>query len=188
MPYTINTRYLEVNKRVFWVNGKHSGIYSSMAKKMIGQVNIMLSYHSKIHLVRFDLHLYEYTPDNFLVTKFNRILFKWLKRRYGFKRVGFIWCREMEKAKQQHYHYALIVDGHKVRHPHDLLIKIKNVWETQIQGFQYTPKRCYYNLNRNNDLVTQEAIWRISYLAKVRSKRNKPPQTKNYGTSRIKAK
>lgn len=186
MSYKMKTRFLEVDNQIYWVNGKYSGIYSNMAKKMIGQVNVMLSYHSKVHLVRFDLHMYKFTPDNILITKFNRILFKWLKRKYDFKRIGFIWCREIETAKQQHYHYALILDGHKVRHPHELLNKVKYIWDTQLQGFQYTPKRCYYNLARGDDLVTQRAIWRISYLAKVKSKGSKPPQTKNYGTSRLK--
>ena len=185
MPYIMNTRYLEVNNTVFWVNGKYSGIYSHMAKQMIGQVNAMLSHHSKVHLIRFDLRLYKYTDNNEVVSKFNRILFKWLKRKYGLKRVGFVWCREMETAKQQHYHYALMLDGHKVRHPHDILIKVKEVWETNLQGSEYTPKRCYYNLKRECEASIQRAVWRISYLAKTRGKGYKPSQTKNYGTSRI---
>ena len=184
----MNTRYLEVNNKVFWVNGKHSGIYSHMAKKMIGQVNAMLSHHSKVHLIRFDLRLYAYTPDNSVITKFNRILFKWLKRKYDLKRIGFMWCRELEKAKQQHYHYALMLDGHKVRHPHDILIKVKQIWNEQLQGSEFTPKRCYYNMKRHNHDSIAPAVWRISYLAKTRGKGYKPPQTKNYGSSRIKSK
>ncbi|MDO6525366.1 inovirus-type Gp2 protein [Motilimonas sp. 1_MG-2023] len=188
MSYIMKTRYLEVNNKVFWVNGKYSGMYSHMAKSMINQVDTMLNHHSKVHLIRFDLRLYEYTSTNAIVSRFNRILFKWLKRQYALKRIGFIWCREMETAKQQHYHYALILDGHKVRHPHEILIKVKGVWENHLQGSEYTPKNCYYNLKRDCEASIQRAVWRISYLAKVRSKGNRPPQTKDYGTSRIKPK
>lgn len=185
MSYIMNTRFLEVDNQIFWVNGKYSGIYSGMAKAMIGQVNSMLTHHSKLHLVRFDLRLYEYTPSNTVITKFNRILFKWLKRKYSLKRIGFLWCREIETAKQQHYHYALIIDGHKVCHPCEILKKVKSVWETQIQGSQYTPKRCYYNIKRDVSSSIQRAVWRVSYLAKARGKKYKPAQTKSYGTSRI---
>ncbi|WP_255229480.1 inovirus-type Gp2 protein [Pseudoalteromonas sp. HM-SA03] len=184
----MNTRFLDIDGQVFWVNGKHSGIYSHMAKQMISQVNAMLTYHSKVILIRFDLRLYAYTVDNSVITKFNRILFKWLKRKYGLKRIGFMWCRELEKAKQQHYHYALMLDGHKVRHPHDILIKVKQIWNEQLQGSEFTPKRCYYNLKRDDYNSIARAIWRISYLAKTRGKGYKPSQTKNYGTSRIKPK
>lgn len=185
MSYIMKTRYLPIGNRVYWVNGMNSGIYSDIAKKMINQVEVMLEYHSKLHLIRFDLHLYKLTENNELITKFNRILFRWLKQVYGLKRIGFIWCREMEKSKVQHYHYVLMLDGHKVRNPYSILPKIKDVWENQIQGFQYTPKNCYYNLYRNDYGSIQSAIWRISYLAKVKSKGCKLAQTKNYSTSRI---
>ncbi len=185
MSYKVKVRAIEVNNQVFWVNGQHSGIYLTMANKMINQVDTILKHHSKVHLIRFDLRLYAYSPNNQVITKFNRILFKWLKRSYQLKRIGFIWCRETETAKQQHYHYVLMLDGHKVRHPHDILIKVKAIWECQLQGSQFTPKHCYYNIKRGDYNSLQEAIWRISYLAKVRSKGKKPAQTKNYGTSRI---
>lgn len=185
MSYIMKTRYLTIDNRVYWVNGMHSGIYSDMAKKMIGQLNTMLIHHSKVHIIRFDLRMYEFTPNNTVITKFNRILFKWLKRKYTLKRIGFLWCRETETAKQQHYHYALMIDGHKVRHPFEILKKVKSIWETQLQGSQYTPRKCYYNIKRDVPASVQSAVWRLSYLAKARGKRYKPAQTKNYGTSRI---
>ncbi|NTS75694.1 inovirus-type Gp2 protein [Catenovulum sp. SM1970] len=188
MAYQIKTRFLEVDNELWWVNGLHSGLFSDIAKKMIRQVNAMLSHHSKVLVIRYDLRLYQYTPDNRVITVFNRKLNKWLKAKYQVKRIGFIWCREMEKAKQQHYHYVLMIDGHKVRHPIEILPKVKDIWENNLQGSEYTPKRCYYNLKRDERGSIQRAIWRISYLAKVRSKGNKPAQTKNYGTSRIKQK
>ena len=75
MSYKVKVRAIEVNDQVFWVNGQHSGIYLTMAKKMINQVDMILKHHSKVHLIRFDLRLYEYSSDNQIITKFNRILF-----------------------------------------------------------------------------------------------------------------
>jgi len=81
-----------------------------------------------------------------------------------------------------------MVDGHKVRHPIEILPKIKEIWEQHLDGSEYTPKRCYYKLGRNDYDSIQAAIWRISYLAKARGKGYNPEQTKNYGASRIKFK
>jgi hypothetical protein len=40
----------------------------------------------------------------------------------------------------------------------------------------------------DNEQALQAAIYRISYLAKPRGKGYRPPQTKDYGCSRMKAK
>jgi predicted nuclease of restriction endonuclease-like RecB superfamily len=65
---------------------------------MFGQVDPMLSHHSKMHIIRFDLRVYEYTENNGIITTFNRRLHKWLKRKYNLKHVGFILCRELKTA------------------------------------------------------------------------------------------
>lgn len=186
MPYITTDKAITVNGKTWWVNSTGSGLITHAIKVMINQVDSMLNYHSKVHVIRFDLRMYSFTDDNKIVTVFNRRLFKWLKRKYKLNRIGFIWCRELETAKQQHYHYALIIDGHKVRHPIEILAKVKEIWEQHLGGSEYTPKNCYYNLGRDNYDSIQNATWRISYLAKARGKGYKPNQTKNYGTSRIK--
>jgi hypothetical protein len=186
MAYITKDKAITVNGQTWWVNSTGSGLITHVIKSMISQVDAILSHHSKIHIIRFDLRIYEYTENNGLITAFNRKLHKWLKRHYNLKRIGFVWCRELETAKQQHYHYALMIDGHKVRHPIEILNKVKMIWEQHLDGSEYTPKNCYYNLERNHYDSIQKAIWRISYLAKARGKGYKPAQTKKFGTSRIK--
>jgi hypothetical protein len=95
-----------------------------------------------------------------------------------------MWCRELETAKKKHYHYALIIDGHKVNFPYEVTNKVKELWR-QLDGSEYFPDNCCYNVKRDDYESIQDAIWRISYLAKSRGKGYKPEQTKNYGTSRI---
>ena len=185
MAYITKGIAITVNGQTWRVNAQGSGLISHTIKAMINQVDAMLSHHSKLHIIRFDLRVYEYTDNNGIMTAFNRRLHKWLKRKYNLKRVGFIWCRELETAKQQHYHYALLVDGHKINHSFEINKKIKELWR-QLDGSEYFPDNCYYNVKRDDYESIQAAIWRISYLAKARGKRFKPAQTKNYGTSRVK--
>ncbi|WP_019028767.1 YagK/YfjJ domain-containing protein [Colwellia piezophila] len=185
MAYITKDIAITVNGQTWRVNSKGSGLISHAIKSMINQVDTMLSHHSKIHIIRFDLRVYEYTENNGLITAFNRRLHKWLKRKYNLKRIGFVWCRELETAKQQHYHYALMIDGHKVNYPHEITNKVKELWR-QLDGSEFFPDNCYYNVKRDDYETIQAAIWRISYLAKARGKGYKPEQTKNYGTSRIK--
>lgn len=185
MPYVTKDKAITVNDQTWWVNSAGSGLITHAIKSMINQVDVMLGYHSKIHLIRFDLRIYQHTDDNKLMSVFNRRLHRWLKRNYNLKRVGFIWCRELETAKQQHYHCALMVDGHKINYPYEINNKIKEIWR-QLDGAEYFPDNCYYNIRRACHDSIQAAIWRISYLAKARGKGYKPDQTKNYGTSRIK--
>lgn len=187
MSYITHDKVITVNGNTWWVNSKGSGLITHSIKAMITQVDAMLSHHSKIHIIRFDLRMYEYTDNNGIITAFNRRLHKWLKHKYNLKRVGFAWCRELETSKHQHYHYALIVDGHKVNYPDEVNRKVKEIWR-QLDGSEFFPTRCYYNVIRGDYKTIQAAIWRISYLAKARGKGYKPAQTKNYSTSRISTK
>lgn len=179
---------ITVDGNTWWVNSRLSGLFMPCIITMIRQLDAMLSHHNKVHLLRFDLRLYRYTPQNTIITEFNKRFHKWLRRKYKLKRVGFLWCREQETQINQHYHYALMIDGNKVCFPDKLIQKIKEIWNEQLQGSAYIPQRCYYNLSRNDYTTIQNAIWRISYLAKVRSKGGKPTQTKSFNTSRIKKK
>jgi len=187
MPYITNDKAITVNGNTWWVNSQGSGLIKHSINAMVKQVDAMLSHHSKIQIIRFDLRVYEYTENNVMITVFNRRLHKWLKRNYNLKRIGFIWCRELETAKKQHYHYALMIDGHKVNYPYDVTIKVKEIWQ-QLDGSEYFPDNCYYNIKRNDYESIQGAIWRLSYLAKARGKGYKLDQTKNYAVSRIKPK
>ena len=163
-----------------------SGINSKQMNSILGQLEAMFSHHSKLHIIRFDLRLGIYADTSKMITAFNRRLFKWIKREYDLKRIGFTWCREQERAKHQHYHYVLILDGHKVRYPDKIIERVKKIWST-IGLSHWIPDNCYYSIERGNHQQTEEVIKRLSYLAKARGKGYKPNQSKNYGGSRIKA-
>ena len=174
-----------MNGKSYWVNAKKSGLYTQLLNSIIGQFDAVLSYHSKVHVLRFDLHQNAYTENNKRLTIFNRRFFKWLKRQYDLNRIGFVWVREHDQARQQHYHYALMIDGHKVNHPLSIQNKAVQVW-ADMNGYLFWPENPYYNVNRGDHDEIQQTIYRLSYLAKTRSKDKRPPQTKDIGTSRIK--
>ena len=103
-----------------------------------------------------------------------------VRREYKTQRMGFLWAREQEKAKGQHYHLVLLLDGDVVRHPSALITKIGELW----RGHPYTPKNCYVLIN--DDATKREAIHRASYLAKPRGKGYQGANARNFGASRIK--
>ena len=62
---------------------------------------------------------------------------------------------------------------------------MSQVWD-DMNGYVFWPENPYYNVNRGDHDEIQQTIYRLSYLAKTRSKDKRPPQTKDIGTSRIK--
>lgn len=182
--YINHTKVVDFRGSTFWVNSEPSGIYTTILSAMLDQLDAMLSYHSKVHLIRIDLHQPTFTDDNKRITTFIRRYSKQLCREYGFKRIGYCWVRELETAKSQHYHFVFILDGHRVQGGGKLARLARETWE-QMGGTEWTPAHHYYNIKRYDHQSLQDAIWRISYLAKGRGKGYRPTQTKDYGTSRI---
>jgi len=150
----------------------------------------MLSYHSRIFTLRLDLHIHDYTDDNQLMSKLIKKIKKHLKAKYNISRVGFIWAREFNegKASAQHYHLGLILDEHKIQHPHSLIKWIEERWENWDLPKPYTPKNCYSKVHRGNAHEFITAFKRFSYLAKIATKGNKDINTKEFGSSRIRIK
>ncbi|MDZ7923045.1 MAG: inovirus-type Gp2 protein [Marinagarivorans sp.] len=173
---------------VWWkINTEGSGIYSGMMRAILGQLFAMLSHHNKVLVFRFDLSTPNYTNTNKEITDFLRRLSGRIKSHYKCERIGHAWVREQEKAKSQHYHFALILDGNKIQTVNLLWTWVKTCWEFT-EGRAWRPKKPYYRLDRHDPTKTAEAVYRLSYLAKGRGKGYKPDQTKNYSTSRIKRK
>jgi len=180
---TKSAHYFEFEDWAWPINGE---CRHDILNALLNQLFAMLSHHSKVFVIRFDLRVYDYTPTNDLITNFNRRFHRWVKRTYNTKRVGFGWVREQETVKHQHYHYTLFLDGHKTNHHWAITNRAKLIWN-DLNGSLWVPDNPSYMLQRTNYLETQKAIYRISYLAKKRGKgmKYRPTQTKDYGTSRI---
>jgi len=166
---------------------KGLGHYLPLLEKTVEQLDAMLSYHCQVMVLRMDLRLHVGTSDNKPMSDFIRRLRKRMSAK-GYKRVGYIWCREQQSSAAQHYHLAVIVDANKSRHPHHLIKLIEYLWETWGHVKPYTPKNCYGVIKRGDDIAYGKQFSRLSYLAKVATKDNREKVTNDYSTSRIKPK
>ena len=163
------------------------GVYIETLNKIIEQLDIALQIHKRILVHRFDLHVNYYEGNSKRLSKFMNRLKQWIKRNYGIIDIGSIWVRERGKTKEQHYHLALYLDGNKIQHPKKLNAQIKEMWGPH--GHMPTISNPFYYIDKNN-LETErlEAIYRVSYLAKVRGKGYRDEQAKDYEASRLKLK
>ena len=188
MKKVIRASEIELDSSVLGIQGNlKQGCFLEILVRIKQQLDAMLSHHCKILVVRLDLHLEGYRPENELMSKFIRKVRKKMYAYYGFKRLGFIWVREQERAIQQHYHIAFFMDANKVRYPDKLISiceRIAKAWEL----FLFTPKNCYYLINRNDSKAYLKAFYRLSYLSKERGKGYKAKAANDYSASRIKLK
>ena len=174
------------NGKSYQVNPDKSGLYAELLTRIIEQFEIAQAKWKRVFVLRFDLHTHRFTDDNKLITAFNKRLFQKLKRHYGFKDIGFCWVREQERAKTQHYHFVLFLDGRLIRHSSKISEMVRAAWEDPTGTFTvWHVKRPFY-LTNSEDII-QKAIYRVSYLAKARGKGYRPPQTKDFQCSRMKA-
>lgn len=174
-------------------DGKYSS-YLEILNRIDEQLAAMLSYHNKLIVVRIDLHLHEYEPHNKTMSEFVRVFMKRLKRIYKLKRVGFIWVRERERAKKQHYHFAVILDGNKCKHSKRIIELAREIWQGRDFGSVPHIPKPYHLIVRGNAQSYQTTFYRLSYLAKERGKgigkngKARASTANDYSTSRIKPK
>jgi len=167
--------------------GKPLGLYVEPLKKVIEQFELGLNKWKRVFVLRFDLHAPYETENSKSMTDFRKRLFQKLKREYGFDNIGYCWAREYHgKGKGQHHHWAIWLDGNKIKHSSRINEMIKKAWEKPTGGYHVpTIKRPFCFVD--SDEVAQEAIYRVSYLAKTRGKGYRSAQTKDYQCSRMKA-
>lgn len=180
---------------------KKKGVYNHMLLKGLEQLSFMLKAHGKVIVIRFDLHQKSYTDDNKKMADFIDKLKKNLIRKYGFKDIGYWWVREREEAQAQHYHCALMLDGNKVKTSYKVLDIVDETWKKKDKGNSRPHiDNPYHVINVSNTIHNQESlesplkhhnskagvIWRLSYMAKPRSKGFRSKQAKDYSTSRLK--
>lgn len=177
------------------VRGK--GVYSNIVAVLFGQLSAMLSYHNKVLVIRFDLSVSIYTNTSDNIKMLNNSIREWLRRKYGINRVAYVWVREYEKAKRQHYHVVMILDANKVINSWDLMDYASKRWAylTEVfleDGAVIEAGRLWHIkdkvLIRGDDIKRVKIGYWLSYLAKARGKGYKPNHAKDYGASKITAK
>lgn len=179
--------YCLINGNVFEVPYGYLGWYPKILYRFADQLEAMLTHSRCVMAVRFDLRMNGYSDSNVLMTIFWRRLRKKLKRRYANFKLGFVWVREKEKAKQQHYHVVALVSKDIVHYSGTITTAVIEVWKGITDTQAHIPKNCYYTVKENNWQSFEKPLKRVAYLAKSRGKGYKPDQTKDFGSSRIKS-
>lgn len=167
---------------------KRYGCYVSILKAIKGQMDAVQSHYSRVLVFRLDLHTQGYSGDNKKVSRLMGRLTEWLREKYHTDRVGYIWVREQERAKSQHYHLVIMIDGRVIQYPKKVIEWIEHYWQQRGEPKPFTPKNCYTIIERDKPDTYQEAFYRASYLAKSRGKGYKNTTANNYSVSRIKPK
>ncbi len=171
-------------------DGKIYNCYVEPLKRFKREIDAMLSHHCKVFVLRFDVRVHTHTQTNAVITDFRKSYAERVKRYYKTKNVAYVWCREVEKKKKQHYHFAVIVDGNEAWVAGALLAMADEVAAIQDLSIGYCDNPSY--LIRRTDLAKgdystySDAFYRLSYLAKERGKTIKAERANSYQTSRIK--
>ena len=164
-------------------NGKYE-CYSDILDKGIKQLITMLNKHCKVLVIRLDVHIPEHTKLNSNIGLFLDYLKRYIQRTYSTKHVGYIWVRETEKAKKQHYHLCVYVDGNKVRTSYKIVQWAEQYLKTKGMTL-YRPDNTFMMVYRNDKSTIDDAVYRMSYLAKVRGKGYVDKNVRNYSSSRL---
>jgi len=180
--HTIKKNSYEFNGLLWPIQGTHGGINKRHLERIFYQLDVMLNRYSKVLVVRFDLHMPAYTDDNELLTLFRRRFFKRIRAKYSIKDIAYFWCREYEKGKGQHYHWAIIVDGKKAKSGYPTNELATLVW-TGLGGSIH--KGQYHHFSRREHEKQKNAIEHLSYLAKVRTKGYAGDKIKCFSSSKL---
>lgn len=164
------------------VNAKKSGLYAEMLSRSVILIEETQKRFGRVLMVRFDLHQQSATDTSERVSKFFKNLIRWAKKHYDTDYVGYYWTREQERAKHQHYHVYVLIDGDKCRSGTRVWQKAKDYWRDPRGGYHVTKPK--HKMLDSADSLADAVHW-ASYLAKARGKGYRPAQAKDYGASRL---
>ena len=177
---------------------RNLAVYVEILDSMYTQITNLLSWHSRITVVRIDLHLpgkSNYCPklensqvsDYLKMVKCNLALKKW----GGHKRVAYGWVREVCKSGHGHYHLYIAFKSTYRR--------LGAISGNGLTGLWYLLQRCWksttggrisisnaHTVKRRDQGSLANCFHHLSYLAKTRSKDFGTKAThKRYSGSRL---
>jgi hypothetical protein len=137
--------------------------------KVFQHCECMLSHYSKVLVARIELSTQSYSTNNQMFLKFIKKQLSVLTKQYNCK-VSYICTRERNTSSNHHYHLAVLLSGHKIKHSSKLTHQLKHAWESEGLGSASFVKHPYYLMQRGNKLTIEPALYRLSYLTKLATK------------------
>ncbi|MFM5469165.1 inovirus-type Gp2 protein [Aeromonas sp. R1-2] len=176
------------HQRVYRYQGKDyrinstpaSGCYTKPLSEMIRRIVEAVARYRRVLFVRVELHMGKGEATSERLSAFLKQAGRYVMREYG-TRLEYVWCREQEKAKHQHYHLVLLIDGDKLRYPARLYVALEEIWQRN-SGSLSRPPRGFQMTDSHN---IAEAVYRVSYLTKERGKGYRPDGVRDFGYSRL---
>lgn len=192
-------------------NARQLGCKESILQKIDQVITDMSSRHSKVFFMRYDVRFpqgYDYPNDNELFSQFQESFIK-NRKRAGYD-PAYIAVRECSREKHQHYHVALMMNGHKTQNIHDHIQTAERLWEKTLnlspkhddagrvtsygliddcmRNRQGQPQENGVMLRKNDpeyERKYDQCFRRCSYLAKVNQKDASPKHQREVFSSRI---
>lgn len=178
------------------------GIVTEIMRRVIGQVEALLSRHSRINVIRFDCHMPQgwsvnHKLENKLVSAFTKMLKAKLKTEewLGHDNVITGWTYEVgAEHRSGHYHFFVGFEALYRRLGSfeggmytGLYGLIKDCWRRTVGGHIHFSRS--HTVNRSNVVQIRKCIEHLSYIAKDDTKQfGKGNTAKNYALSRLKPK
>jgi len=161
-------------------------------------ISYYLSKHSKMLPVRFDVHY----PSNITVrlnnTDISRCTAKVILK---FKRKGldpaYIWVREQNESHNPHYHFLMILNGHKSQSAYLIFNTFEKLWASTLKIVSAKGLIHYCLVNKRNiphtngklvkrsEGVPEYVRRQISYMAKPSGKGQAHDGIRDFGMTRI---
>ena len=167
------------------VNAKCSGLYTHILRAVIGIFQQALSSHRRVFVFRFDIRPKIESETNAFASSIATKLRLASRLRYPKSSFSYCWVRESHALKVEHYHFVVFMDGRHIRHPHTLQIDLRNICAEQGGSHHWAGYHLLDKTKNEYDQSVQLASHHLSYLAKVRSKGDRPPRTRGFSTSRM---
>lgn len=183
-PSNKDLAFFEYKQRQRLIMYYEGGVNTKILTQIFKQLDIMISYYSRVSVVILQFHLKEQTPDNKVISVFLTALIKKLKVKYR-SEIGYVWIREQNGAPAQHYHMAIMLSGHGCESSHHIYMIADDIWKTQNKtGYSYRVDNSLYRINRYDDNELNAAKYRLSYFAKNKTK-DFEKNVKKFGVSRL---
>ena len=189
--------FREFEGEFYQVNDKGTGLDETILKRAFEQLSIMRKHHSKLLIYMFIPLPSKAVANNKIMSQFVELLNRELTKIYHIKRMAYLWVREISNRSNDHYHFCLIIDAHKIQSYTHLKNLVKRTWikvggqpREEKDGKQLNPlgymKNDIYELKRSDKSMLKDIIYRLSYSAKNHTKEN--VKGRKFGVSRIKNK
>lgn len=162
------------------------GTNTKIMTSIFDQLIQLIIRYAKVFIVRFDLRFCIDMANNTLISKFRDKLNRKLRKKYNCD-IGYAWAREQTNtATTPHYHCAVFLNGHKVRKAFPIGRIIDDICDSLLYISPFFPNNNGYMIQRRDSKSIQRVIYRLSYLAKNKSKENTAKGIANYQVSRLK--